>query len=73
MPSLGDTGPTRAKKNLPTYLQRKRGIDDLWRVFAAQRAGALLRTGYKEKGRSLTLQIVPSNELEKLIQPDDWQ
>lgn len=39
----------------------------MWRVFAAQRAGALLRTGYKEKGMSLTLQIVPSNELEKLV------
>lgn len=32
---------------LPTY--KGRG-GDLWRVFAAQRAGALLRTGYKEKG-----------------------
>lgn len=45
----------------------------MWCMFAAQRAGALLRTGYKEKGMSLTLQIVPSDELEKLVQPNDWK
>lgn len=50
-----------------TYLQRKRGMTGGACVFAAQRVGALLRIGYKEKGMSLTLQIVPSNELEKLI------
>lgn len=33
-----------------TYLPTKEEGGDLWRVFAAQRAGALLRTGYKENG-----------------------
>lgn len=54
-------------QNELTYLPTKEEGDDLWRMFAAQRAGALLRTGDKEEGMSLTLQIVPSNELEKLV------
>lgn len=68
--SLADSGPARTQKTHPP--EKEEGGAG---AIAARRAGLCSGPGADtaQDHGSLTLQVVPSHELEEFVEPDDWQ